>query len=146
MACDCEQTTLLPTTPCIGCLAQLDFECSIYNKENNDATALTNLGLTNGATLKLFAETVDTYIGQIKAANFVLPYLRATTTINTVKQFAEAVDTRLASLGSPASGFIGNIANEPALPTDGQYWFNTTVQELRIRLNGATRKITTTLV
>jgi hypothetical protein len=143
MSCGCQSTS----TPCqsTGCLVQLDFECSLYNKDNSELSQLTNLALTNGSSLKMFAESVDVYIGQIKASNYNLPYLRSSTTINTLKQFAEAVDSLLQSLGSPVSGYLGNVVSDPASPVDGNYWFNVTSGDLKIKANGTIRKITTTV-
>lgn len=212
-----------------GCAIQLDFDCIIYHKDNNEVTNLTCLGLTNGATLNQFAEAIDPYICQIKAQNYALPCLRDIYTINTLQQFAEAVDTELclikdniteiealvnlpistidtnsvdltatgvnnhtlsanvkisstpvnlvnifadglhvapqtlsvnyttkelsisngntvdlSGLVCGASGFLGNLAADPSSPSDGQYWYNTTSNELKIRVNGATRIITIT--
>lgn len=231
MACGCEQTT---TTPCVslcpdatGCPIQLDFDCVIYHKDNNEISNLDGLGLTNGATLTLFAETVDNLIGQTKVADYVLPCLRATYTINTLKQFAEAVDTQicqiksdvtslaalvnlpitpqdtntvdittsgtnshtikadvkisvtgtnllqglsdglhvapqslsvnnatkmlsisngnsvdLSGLGCSASPFLGNVTTDPTTTEDGDYWFNTTSGQLKIKVNGLVKVVT----
>lgn len=121
MPCGCGSTqqTIFPSVsicdPCNtnnGCPIQLDWDCVIYHKDNNAVTNLTNLGLTNGATLNQFGEAVDPYIGQIKAANFTLPCLRASYTINSMKEFAEAVDTQLCIL----SGEIDDVATASATP------------------------------
>jgi len=102
-----------------GCPIQLDWDCSIYHKDNNEVTNLTNLALTNGATLNQFAEAVDPYIGQIKAANFNLPCLRADYTINSMKEFAEAVDTQLCQLSSDIDTVAGEVTT-PITVTDTQ--------------------------
>lgn len=212
-----------------GCAIQLDFDCIIYHKDNNEVTNLTCLGLTNGATLNQFAEAIDPYICQLKVQNYSLPCLRTTYTINTLQQFAEAVDTELCNIKTDieelealvnlpitvvdtnsvdltatgtnshtltanvkisatpvnllnvfadglhvapqtlsvnyitkelsisngntvdlsglvcgASGFLGNLTTDPASPIDGQYWYNTTSAQLKMRLNGSTRIITIT--
>lgn len=145
MACnECEQTTPTPVVdPCstTGCPIQLDFACAIYNKSNSNVSKLTNLGLPNGTTLQVLAEAVDTFVGANKVAEFELPHLRSLTTINTLKQFTEAVDSYLQA--TPVAGYLGNLTSDPSNPLDGQYWFNAVTQELKIRVNGATRKIQT---
>jgi len=102
-----------------GCPIQLDWECVIYNKANNEISALTNLGLTNGATLKAFGEAVDTYIGFLKVEDFDLPCLRDTYTINSLQQFAEAVDTQLCELAAEIDTVAGSV-NTPITPVDTQ--------------------------
>lgn len=229
MSCGCNSTPCL--TICdseTGCPVQLDFSCVLYHKSNNDITGLTNLGLSNGATLNQFADLVDVYIGQIKASAFTLPCLRDDYTINSLKQFAEAVDTELcaikttlggvdevtetsltavdspsinltvsgtanhtvkadaiisptagnrlsilsdglyaspqtlsvnyatkeltivggntvnlASLSCGVGGFLGNVTSDPSA-IDGQYWYNTTSSQLKIKVGGAIKVITTT--
>ena len=47
-------------------------------------------------------------------------------------------------LPSQPAGFLGNLVSDPATPTDGNYWYNTTSNLLKMRLNGATRVITIT--
>lgn len=212
-----------PPCPDNGCPIHLDFKCVLYHKDNNELSKLTNLGLTNGATLQLFAETVDDKFGQINALNYNLPCLRTDYTISNLKQFAEAVDTELcilkdtigsitvpaivandsstidftasgtlnhtitaavklsttspnlistlsdglyvapqtlsvnaaakeltisngntvslASITCGASGFLGNLATDPSVSSDGQYWYNTTSGQLKIKLNGTVRQI-----
>jgi hypothetical protein len=95
-----------------GCAIQLDFECVIYHKSNNQVTNLTCLELSNGATLNQFAEAVDSYICQIKADEYQLPCLREDYTINTLEQFAEAVDSRLCELQSD----LDDLSDELLVP------------------------------
>lgn len=209
------------------CPTKLDFDCIIYHKSNNQISGLQCLGLTNGATLTLFAETVDTYICQLKVLNWDLECLRdAGYTINTVQQFGEAVDVELcelqaqidalvadmavpitttptatitfslsgdldhhisanvnvsaiagnklvvlgdglavapqtlsidytektlsisdgntvdfSSLVCGVGGWLGNVVADPTA-IDGQYWFRTDLDQLRIKLNGGVRQIT----
>lgn len=113
--------TLSTCDPCAttGCPIQLDFECLLYNKANNEVSNLTNLGLTNGATLKLFAELVDSYIGQIKVADYNLPCLRDDYVINTLKQFAEAVDVELCQIRTDVAT-LQSLVNLPITGTDTQ--------------------------
>jgi hypothetical protein len=146
MSCGCGQTT--PTTPpatdpcsTTGCIVQLDFACAIYNKDNAEASKLTALGLSNGATLKAVAEAIDTFIGTQKVTSFSLPFLKSQTTVETLKQFCEAVDSYLQA--SPVAGYLGNVASDPTSPLDGQYWFNATSGELKIKVNGVIKTIQT---
>ena len=137
--CSCSIPYFQPRPFCgTGGVLQLDFSNVIYHKDNNQISNLPNLGLNNGATLQLFAETVDTYIGQIKVSNWILTYLRGKYTINTVQQFAQAVDTQL------SIGFLGNLTVDPVSPIDGQLWYNTTSNTLKIAVNGGTIKTITT--
>jgi hypothetical protein len=100
-----------------GCPIQLDFDCVIYHKDNNEVTNLTNLALTNGATLNQFAEAVDTYIGFIKAQDYNLPCLRDTYTINSLQEFAEAVDTELCEIRTEIETIEASVAT-PITPVD----------------------------
>jgi len=50
----------------------------------------------------------------------------------------------LTSLVCGVSGFLGDVTSDPSSFIDGQYWYNTTSGQLKIRLNGATRIITIT--
>lgn len=230
MACGCTEST-----PCVslcndanGCPIQLDFDCVIYHKDNNEINNLASLGLTNGATLNLFAEVVANYIAQIKVADFILPCLRNTYTINTIRQLSEAIDTELcqiktdigdletlvnlpitgqdsdsinlttsgvnnhtlkadvrvsvqgtnlldvlldglhvapqtlsvdainktlsisdgntvslAGLGCSVDGFLGDLAADPASPVNGTYWFNTTTNELKMKVSTGIKVFTT---
>jgi hypothetical protein len=113
--CGCNSTPISPISICdpcntdTGCPIQLDWDCSIYHKSNNEVANLPNLGLTNGATLNLFAELVDSYIGDLKVQDYALPCLRADYTINTLAQFANAVDTEICSLNSDISTVMGLV-------------------------------------
>lgn len=100
-----------------GCAIQLDWDCSIYHKSNNQVTKLDCLGLTNGATLTQFAEAVDAYICQLKVANYVLPCLREDYTINSLQQFAEAVDTEICDIKENILSITGLI-NTPITAID----------------------------
>lgn len=40
--------------------------------------------------------------------------------------------------------WLGNVSADPSTPSDGQYWFRTDTNQLRIRLNGSIRTITIT--
>lgn len=234
--CGCGSQSQVPVVsicdPCntnTGCQIQLDWDCLIYHKSNNQVTQLDCLALTNGATLTQFAEAVDSYICQLKVADYNLPCLRADYTINSLKQLAEAIDIEicqiksdidnleslvnlpitpvdtqsinltvsgtnahtiqadvivspqagnqlstlvnglfsapqtlsvnyttkelsisdgntvsLAGLACGVGGFLGNIASDPGAALDGQYWYNTTTSQLKIRLSNATRIITIT--
>lgn len=231
--CRCHQTVNIcdPCNTNTGCPIQLDFDCVIYHKDNNEVTNLTCLELTNGATLNQFAEAVDAQICQLNVEDYNLPCLRADYTINTLAQFANAVDTEICILHddietltglvstpitpvdttsidlsvsglnshtlsaslivapnadnqltvlpagayvapqtltidydtqeicisdgncvdlSPmlctAEGFRGNIAADPVDPEEGQYWYNTVENELRIQVNNAVYTITITAV
>jgi hypothetical protein len=88
-----------PPPPCVSgeCPIQLDFSCILYHKSNNQISALTNLGLTNGVTLQLFVETVDARFGK-SVLNWSLDCLREDYTITDFETFGEAVDTQLCVL------------------------------------------------
>lgn len=140
--CNCQQQQ-----PCgcnnTGCLVKLDTTCIIYHKNNNDLTQLTALGLTNGATLELILNTIDDYIEQLKLNELTLPILDVTYTINTLHQFATAVDTEIGLLRK----YLGNQTSDPVSAVNGDYWFRTdepVADGLKIKLNGSVRTIPTT--
>lgn len=150
MNCSCQSTNPCATSkPCgcdsSGCLIKLDTTCIIYHKNNNNQTELTNLELQNGATLELVLNTIDDYIGQIKAANWSFPVLEDELgyTINTLQQFATAVDEQIGLL----QHFKGNVNADPTDTTDGDYWWRTDLlpaNGLRVQVNGTVRTIPTT--
>lgn len=115
-SCGCNRTNYPRPFSCVNpgpCPIQLDAQCVIYHKQNNTLSGLVNLGLGNGATLELILDTIDTYIGQIKPATWALPCLRAIPfTINTLQNFAEAVDVTLCNLQDQ----ITTLADEAATP------------------------------
>lgn len=89
--------------PCANpgpCPIQLDFNCIIYHKNNDQINNLTPIGLNNGATLQLFADTVAALLGQLDVPDYNLPCLRATYTITNIEQFAQSVDTQLCLLSA----------------------------------------------
>ena len=103
-----------------GCPIQLDFKCVIYHKDNNEVSQLTNLGLTNGATLEQFAVAVDAIAGQVNVPDWDLPFLRNAPNsyiINTLEQFGEAVDTELADLQAQITALAASAA-VPITPID----------------------------
>lgn len=103
-----------------GCPVQLDFTCVIYHKNNNELSQLTNLGLTNGATLQQFAEAVDAQMGQLNVPDWNLPFLRNAPnsyTINNLEQFGEAVDTELQDLQDQIDALAASAA-VPITPVD----------------------------
>lgn len=212
---------------CGGCPVNLDMSCVFYHKDNNKLTELDGLNFTNGATLEIIIEAIDEKIKEINVLDFDLPCLRVSYVINTVQQFAEAVDTEIclikdsiadledesatplvandsatidfttsgtlnhtvtasvklsetsgnrlieeldgiyvdgqilsidydektisisdgntlsfASLMSGTLGFLGNLASDPSA-TDGQYWYNTSSNLLKIKVGGLVKTITT---
>lgn len=101
-----------------GCPIQLDSNCVIYHKCNDQISGLVNLGLTNGATAQLIFDSIDPWIGYLKASLWSIPFLRAVPfTITTLPQFATAVDTEL-SLFSTEIATLTAAANTPITPVD----------------------------
>lgn len=126
--CGCGSTYVSPIPvvsicdPCntnTGCPIQLDWDCIIYHKDNNEVSNLTCLGLTNGATLNQFAELIDTYICQLDVSEYSLPCLREDYTINSLELFAEAVDTEICLIKDSIETLETQI-NLPITPIDSQ--------------------------
>lgn len=112
--------TCYPVAPCIlpaGCPIQLDSACVFYHQGNNQLSGLTNLGLSNGATLELILDTIDDQLEAVKVDSFNLPVLRVDYVIHTLKQFSEAVDTEIASLRAGVAGVVGT-SSTPFSATD----------------------------
>lgn len=228
MACNCPPCNNCDPCSSSSCPVQLDMACVFYHKNNNEISELDGLGLPNGSSLELIIETIDEKIKQLNVVNFTLPCLRAEYVVNTMQQFAQAVDTKLCILAediadaaadsgtiltvndsatinftasgtlshtltgivkfsatSPnmaeglsdgiyvppqtlsinyttkeltisdgntvdltslvcgVGGFLGNVSSDP-VAVDGQYWWNTASSELKIKVNGTTKVITTT--
>lgn len=91
----------LPVNDCgcdNSCPLTLDFKCVLYNKFNQEATALDGLNLSNGATLKVVIEQIDDKIKELNLINHTLIYLRTKYTINTLTQFTTAVNLELSAI------------------------------------------------
>lgn len=142
------------TYDCSGapCPIQLDTTCVIYHKFNNEVSSLTNLNISNGATLELILSVIDGYIAQLKVQTFSLACLRETYVVNTLKQFLEAVDIELCNikesitdLGAPSANrdWLGNLTSDPSAAINGNYWFNTNQNKLKIKVNGIVKEIVT---
>ena len=108
-------------TPCndSGCPIQLDSNCVIYHKGNNIISGLVTLGLQNGATAQLIFDAIDSQLAFIQAQNYTLTCLRTTYSyvINTLPQFATAVDTTLCVLNGLVQTALTNSA-VPITPVD----------------------------
>jgi len=99
-SCGCNDFPAQPCSPFPicgpnGCPIHLDSACVIYHKNMNTISGLVNLNLPNGSTLELILNTIDVQLGPLNVSNWSLPVLRAIYTINTLKQFGEAVDTQI---------------------------------------------------
>lgn len=227
MACTCGTCIDCCSSCDTGCAVQLDFDCILYHKDNSEVSELDGLAITNGATLELVIETIDEKIKEMNLALVSLPVLEATYVINTITQFAQAVDTEMGLIAADvasalassqeelvvtdtasidltvsgtlshtltasvnlsaltgnliteqldglhvaaqtlsinnstkeititngntidlttvltaASAFLGNVAEDPSA-IDGQYWYNTTDDLLKIKANGLIKTIVT---
>jgi hypothetical protein len=81
-----------------ACPLTLDFKCVLYNKYNQEPTALDGLNLSNGSNLKVVIEQIDDKLAQLNLINHTLIYLRTKYTINTFTQFTTAVNLELSSI------------------------------------------------
>lgn len=143
-------------TPCVSscdssispCPIQLDSQCIIYHKFNSSLSTLTNLNISNGATLESILTAIDPYIGQLKVSTFDVTYLRTLHVVNTLQQFIESVDTELSNLNdsitddteSTATGWLGNLSSDPGAAVDGDYWYNTSEGEIKMKVNSGVVK------
>lgn len=136
------------------CPIQLDAQCVIYHKLNNEVSKLTNLNISNGGTLEITLETIDSYIAQLNINNLSLPYLKGKYSIINLQQFASKVDTELGLLNAsvetledsdaPMGRWLGNLSSDPGGSIDGDYWWNTTSSSLKIKVNNGVVKTITT--
>lgn len=95
---------------CGGCPVNLDMSCVFYHKDNNKITELDGLNFSNGATLEIIIETIDERIKELNVTDFNLPCLRVGYVINTMEQFAEAVDTELCLIKDSISDLEEEVA------------------------------------
>jgi len=162
-SCNCVQQVNFPCNtpnncnPCNPCNTPgptflIDSSQVIYHKNNNSTSLLTCLGLSNGATLQLILETIDTKICQLAVTDWTLTFIRESHVVNTLNQFGVAVDELLSGLQDQIDtinttiagmGYLGEVTVDPTAE-NGQYWFRTDLDQLRIKLNGSTRIITIT--
>jgi hypothetical protein len=109
--------------------ATIDFSTS--GTLDHTITASVKLSATSGN--RLTEELDGIYVdGQILS----IDYDAKTITISSGNTLS------FASLMSGTLGFLGNLADDPSA-TDGQYWYNTTSNLLKIKVNGLVKTITT---
>lgn len=144
------------TTQCVttGCPIQLDSSCVFYHKNNSELSELENLGIQNGATLEYILEVIDATLGDsgIDILNFSLPCLRDRYTVNTLQQFAQAVDTDLCLILDKLDFLENRIylgvftLADPVVDNtqEGVIWWRSDLSELRGYFDGAVYIITTT--
>lgn len=158
--CNCVTQINYPCVPCstpvTGCPIQLDSNCVIYHKDNNTTSLLLEgLNLNNGATLQLILETIsaeilaiNTTIEQLDFEDIDLPFLDPIYTITDLESFAIAVDSQFAAVDSAIAdmGYLGATPVDLVLADveNGQYFYRTDTDVLRIKVNGVFRSIATT--
>lgn len=152
---DCGCTNSVSLYDCSGstCPINLDATCIIYHKFNNAVTALTNLNISNGATLDLILTSIDGYIGQLKVTTADLPYLRQFYVANNLIQFTEAVDQELSDINdridaldpvnTTVDGYLGELSSDPGAAINGNYWYNTTSGKIKMKVNGVVKILAT---
>lgn len=116
-SCNCRRPApYRQAEPCCnndGCPVKLDFDCVIYHQSNKSANKLVNLGLTNGVTLGLFAETVDEWIGLINTDNWTLTCLADLGyDINNIEQFGNAVSNQFCEIQTQIEEIIATASVE----------------------------------
>jgi hypothetical protein len=116
VSCGCNDFPAQPCSPfppsCgpFGCPILLDSACVIYHKNMNVQSGLINLNLPNGSTLELILNTIDQRFGPDVPA-WSLPTLRGIfTTITTLQQFGQDVDTEFGTLIGQITTISGSIA------------------------------------
>lgn len=112
--CGCGSVNCGPCSNPGPCPIQLDTACLIYHKDGTQTNNLGPIGLNNGATVQLIADTIAPPVGLImNVPNYTLPVLRAVPyTINTIQQFAQAVDTQFGVVATE----IANLTTSANLP------------------------------
>jgi hypothetical protein len=106
----------------------IDFALSGFMNRNISANV--NVSATSGNTLVVAADGLFA-VPQALSVNYTNNQLTITNG-NTVQ------------LPNAPQGYLGNLSSDPASPTDGNTWYNTTSGQYKARLNGATRIITIT--
>jgi hypothetical protein len=74
---------------------------------------------------------------------YATPQTLSIDAVNKLLTITEGNTVDFSSLICGASGFLGNVTVDPT-STDGQYWWNTTSNQLKIKVNGIIKIITTT--
>jgi hypothetical protein len=100
---------------------------------NNHIEANVNISATSGNRVSIVADGL-----LVPPQGLSVDYTAKTLTItdgNTVE---------LAPLLTSPAGFLGNLASDPSSPEDGDYWWNTSSNQLKISVNGGTIKVITT--
>lgn len=118
---------------------QKDAADVIYHLSNGEISELTNLEISNGATLELILETIDTKIAPLTSVlSTTLTYLRTKYVVNNLTQFLVAVSTELGLLNTTVlTGSEWTTAARPSSPTEGQDGYNLTLHSREYH-NGTT--------
>lgn len=122
--CTCRHSLVNPIN------LQIDSAQVIYHKSNGEISELTNLDLSNGATLELILETIDAKLEPITSIlSTTLTYLRTKYVVNTLSQFLVAVSTELGELNTTAvTGQQWTTVARPSSPAEGEDGYNLTLQ------------------
>lgn len=144
--CQCTPCSSVCPPSYSGAVFQMDTVNVIYHKDNNATSQLINLGLSNGATLQLILESIDSQLGQlVRFGSFILPFLKNLYSVTSLQTFASAVDNQFAAVNTaiaaltPAptpTGWLGNLSSDPGAAVNGNYWWRTSDNSLRMKVNG----------
>lgn len=100
---------------------------------NNIISANVNISATSGNRVSIVSD------GLLVPPQSLIPDY-----VNKTLEISDGNTVDLAPLLTAASGFLGNLPSDPSSPQDGQYWYETGSNQLKMQLNGATRIITIT--
>lgn len=99
-------------------------------------------GHTISANLKVSAQAGNT-ISVLSDGVYNNPQTLNVNYTNKTLSIANGNTVDLSALVQAPSGYLGNVVSDPSTPLDGNYWFNTVQNKLKIRVNGGIKEIVT---
>lgn len=114
----------------------------VANDSNTiDFTSSGVIGHSLTATVKVSATSANRLATNVDGL-YVGPQTLSANYVNKEISISGGNSISLASMSSGVSGYLGNLPSDP-LAVDGQYFFNTTSNQLKIKVNGVFRVIST---
>lgn len=105
-----------------------------------DFTTSGTLGHTLTGSVKISA-TANNLVSILADGLYVTPQTLSLNAITKELSISNGNTVSLASITCGASGFLGNFTADPGVSIDGQYWYNSVSDQLKMKLNGIVRQI-----
>jgi hypothetical protein len=123
-------------------LAASQEELAVTDSATIDFTASGTLNHSLTASVKLSAVASNRVTAQLDGIH-VAPQTLSVNTTTKELTISDGNTVNIGSLVAAAPAFLGNVEEDPSA-VDGQYWYNTAEEALKIKVGGLIKTITTT--